>query len=107
MKDPPAKVPVASETCSLCGHGVSGSPSEVEIAIRKGHVRRASLAADGVYGLAQSSEGVEPGVVLMSAILLIERLASAHQCDPRAVITKIARCFDIRDGYLRAAKEQN
>lgn len=93
MKDPPVKVPDV--------------PAEIEIAIRKGHVRRASLAADAVYSAAQGADGVENGVVLMSAILLIERLATAHQCDPRSVVNKIVRCFDIRDGYLRATKDKN
>ena len=105
MKDFATKASHASG-CTLCGDGAD-APSNLEIVIRRGHVRRASLAADGVYMAARGTEGIENGVVLMSAILLIARLATAHHCDPRSVLSQIARCFEIKEAYVRAPKAQN
>jgi hypothetical protein len=97
----------AVASCAQCGHEGHARPSTLEITIKKGYVRRASLAADGVYASAQTPQGTENGVVLMSAILLVERLAKAHSCDPRAVISTMARCFDARDRFMTAPRERN
>lgn len=74
-----------------------------QISIQRGDVRRASRAADGVFLAARGPNGLENGVVLMSAILLIERLAAAHRCGPRAVIRLIEHCFEQKAALMRAS----
>jgi hypothetical protein len=90
----------------------SQKPADVDdhraqISFKTGDVRRASRAADGVYLAARGPNGPENGVVLMSAILLIERLAAAHQCDPRAVIRTIEHCFDKKAKLMHATDHRN
>ncbi|HKP57752.1 MAG TPA: hypothetical protein VJV78_13565 [Polyangiales bacterium] len=74
-----------------------------EISIQRGDVRRAARAADGVFRVAHGPNGLESGVVLMSAILLIERLAAAHGCRPLAVIRLIEHCFEQKAALTRAS----
>lgn len=71
-----------------------------EILIKQGHVRLASRAADSVYLTAGGSEGTDNGVVLMTALLLVQRLSTTHECDPRDVLGQIARCFDVKEGAI-------
>lgn len=78
-----------------------------QIFIKTGDVRRASRAADSVYLAAQGPNGPENGIVLMSAILLIERLASAHRCDPRAVLRMIEQCFEKKAELMQATDHCN
>jgi hypothetical protein len=92
--------------CPECGSPVCSDSGDLEIAIKKGHVRRASRAADAVFAAA-GGPPPELGVVLMTAILLIERLARAYTCDPRRVIQEIEHCFDVRDGHLRSDDPSN
>lgn len=88
--------------CSFCGHDSSDRPAKLDIPVLKGHVRRASRAADRVFAEAGSPGEVEDGLVLMTAILLVERLATSHACDHQRVLETIAQCFQLRDEALRS-----
>src|SRR5262245_50586469 len=70
------KRPGTPSSCPQCGRPTRTDADELQIAIEKGHVRRASRAADGVF---EAAGGERParGVVFMTAVLLIERLAHA------------------------------
>ena len=83
----------------------SDSPT-VQIAIRKGDVRRAIHAANAVYELARetSKSDVEDGMVLMTAVLLVERLAAASNCEPISVLNKMADCFEFKKLYAKSLK---
>ena len=107
MKESETTAANPAAPCSSCGGAHAGTSVNVEIVIRKGHVRRASMAADGVCEAAQGAHGIEHGMVLMGAILLVERLAAAYHCDPRSIISKMGRCFDVKDSYLRAPTRCN
>ena len=78
-----------------------------EIAIRKGHVRRAIQAADSVFAAAQATPdgGVEQGVVLMTALLLVERLAVASGHEPNAVLRKMEDCFTAKRELAKTLKQ--
>jgi hypothetical protein len=82
-------------------------PADPPIPIKKGHVRRAMRAADQVYAEAKNPLGddTEPGVVLMTAVLLVERLAQASGCDPGAVLHKMADCFEFKRRYANNMKD--
>ena len=86
--------------------GPAATPG-VEIAIRKGHVRRAIRAADSVLAAAKDPLGsdVEKGVVLMTAVLLVERLATASGHDPNAVLRKMADCFTVKRELSKTLKQ--
>jgi hypothetical protein len=86
----------STQRCQLCRRADCPGHRAADIPIRKGHVRRAIRAADAVCAAANGDEGDEPGVVLMTALLLVERLASAHGCEPAAVLQKMADSFDIK-----------
>src|SRR5262245_33368831 len=103
MKDSEGKQAVDRDVCSHCGRVSCDSGASLDIAIEKGHVRRASRAADGVYAAANAPRGTAHGVVFMTAILLVERLATAYNCDPRVILGKIARCFDVKEAHQRSA----
>jgi hypothetical protein len=79
---------------------------KLEIAIRKGHVRRAIRAADSVFVAAKSILGgeIEQGVVLMTAVLLVERLATASGREPNAVLSKMADCFAVKRELAKTSK---
>lgn len=96
----------SASKCPQCGVALRSDLGDLEIAIEKGHVRRASRAADGVFEAA-GGRRPEHGVVFMTAILLIERLAHAYGCDPRRVIQEIGQCFDFRDSQLRSEDHSN
>jgi hypothetical protein len=70
----------------------------VEITLRAGCVRRAMGAANLVcFSVARGQGGeVEGGVVFMTAVLLVERIASACNCDPFSVLEKMADCFKLK-----------
>jgi hypothetical protein len=94
--------------CEKCGRDdCAGPPPRLEIPIEKGNVRRAIGLADAVYCDATSAEGTANGVVLMTAMLLLERLAASYQCDPLAVLDKVARCFALKRKYTDALKHRN
>jgi hypothetical protein len=84
-----------------------GAAPKLEIAIRKEHVRRAIRAADSVLAAAKSVVGseVEQGVVLMTAVLLVERLAAASGREPTAVLSKIAECFAVKRKLAKTSKQ--
>lgn len=86
--------------------GPAATP-RVEIAIRKGHVRRAIRAADAVFAAAKDPLGgdVEQGVVLMTAVLLVERLAAASGHEPNAVLRKMADCFTVKRELSKTLKQ--
>ena len=107
MKDYASKATATSAICQACGHSDGEAASSPAIMIRQGHVRRASLAADGVCTAARGTQGVEHGVILMTAILLVERLANTYKCDPRQILSQMARCFDIKDRYKRTPRHEN
>ena len=97
------------ESCPTCDRQ---KPADLDahrsqISIQKSDLRRASRAADGVYLAARGPKGPQSGVVLMSAILLIERLATAHRCDPRGVIRMIELCFEKKAELARRSDRCN
>lgn len=85
-----------AQRCQLCGRSDCPGHDPAEIPILKGHVRRAIRAADAVCAAAVSDDGPEPGVVLMTALLLVERLATAQGCEPAAVLQKMADSFETK-----------
>jgi hypothetical protein len=44
----------------------------------------------------------EEGFVLMTAVLLVERLASASGCEPDVVLSKLAGCFELKRLHAEA-----
>jgi hypothetical protein len=92
------------DSCAHCGCEVANDPSKLDIAIKKGDVRRASKVADGVFSAARGHFGVEQGVVFMTTILLIERLAAARNCDPRTILRKVAGCFQLKEQFQHQGK---
>ena len=78
-----------------------------DIVVEKGHVRRALRAAEIVYREAAPSEGKDNGVVLMTAVLLVERLATALDRDPLCVLDTMARCFNFKRKHLEGLKRSN
>jgi hypothetical protein len=95
------------ELCTRCGREHCDCAATQEIPIRKGHVRRAVRASDEVFAAASGVEDVEHGVVLMTAILLVERLARAHHCEPRVILQRIAECFALKQKHLRSKPRCN
>jgi hypothetical protein len=99
-----------SESCQRCGYPTDETAAALDIPIKKGDVRRAIRAADGVEAAATQDDGAstpnakdpEPGVVLMTAVLLIERVAATYECEPAAVLNHIARCFELKQEHLTA-----
>lgn len=85
----------------------SAATPRLEIAIRKGHVRRAIRAADSVFAAAKDPLGsdVEQGVVLMTAVLLVERLATASGHEANAVLRKMADCFTVKRELSKTLKQ--
>jgi hypothetical protein len=79
---------------------------KLEIVIRKGDVRRAIRAADSVFVAARSllSGEVTQGVVLMTAVLLVERLATASGREPGVVLSKMADCFAVKRELAKTLK---
>jgi hypothetical protein len=76
------------------------------IPIRKSHVRRAIRAADAVCAASKSAPGQrdEAGVVLMTAVLLVERLARTAGCEPDAVLSQLSDCFELKRAYEQLPK---
>lgn len=99
------------ERCERCGHSNCDGTDLLDIPIEKGHVRRAIRAADAVYASAAKVGGaaheVESGVVLMTAVLLVERMAAAHNSAPGAVLNLIASCFDLKQRHMVTLKHSN
>lgn len=85
-----------TQRCQLCGRADCPGHNPADIPILKGHVRRAIRAADAVCAAAAGEEGQEPGMVLMTALLLVERLANAQGCEPAAVLQKMADSFETK-----------
>jgi len=40
----------------------------------------------------------------MTAVLLVERLATSRNCDPSAVLRKLTECFELKEQYTRTLK---
>ncbi|HET8937649.1 MAG TPA: hypothetical protein VFN67_29600 [Polyangiales bacterium] len=95
--------------CQMCGlEDCAVESHSLVVSIEKGHVRRASEAADQVFAAASADKvKVESGVVFMTAILLIERLAKIHGCDPSSIIHNIAGCFDFKAKHMHVDKPLN
>ena len=70
-------------------------------------MRRAIRATESVYREAYGSGRKENGVVLMAAVLLVERLASSLDRDPLSVLDTIARCFDFKRKYVSSLRRGN
>jgi hypothetical protein len=104
-----------SESCQRCGYPADESAAALDIPIKKGHVRRAIRAADGVAAAAAKGDGAstphakdpEPGVVLMTAVLLIERVAATYECEPAAVLNHIARCFEMKQELVTTLEQKH
>jgi hypothetical protein len=47
---------------------------------------------------------IEQGVVLMTAVLLVERLATASGREPNAVLSKMADCFTVKRKLAKTSK---
>jgi hypothetical protein len=90
-----------------CGRVDCQGSRPLDIAVGKEHLRRAMLAADDVCRAARGSEGTEAGVVFMTAVLLVERLATSLGCEPDAVLAKISRCFELKRRYAAAPSRGN
>lgn len=96
--------------CQHCGRIGCAGPLALDIPVQKGHVQRAIRAADAVYEAAadgKSDSQVEPGMVLMTALLLVERLAVAHDCAPASILQKMASCFEFKQQHAAALKHCN
>ena len=80
--------------------------TSVSIPIKRGHVGRAVRSADLVCAEANDSitGSTERGIVLMTAILLVERLATSVGCDPCAVLDRMADCFEVKRRYVESLK---
>ena len=87
----------------------SETADPVAIAIKKGHVRRAIRAADLVNAEAKHplTGETERGVLLMTAVLLVERLATGSGCDPDAVLERMADCYAFKRRFAGSLKERN
>jgi hypothetical protein len=96
---------LTSVRCSA--EGETAAP--LSIAIKKGHVRRAIRAADLVNAEAKHAltGETERGVLLMTAVLLVERLASGAGCDPNAVLERMADCYAFKRRFAGSLKERN
>jgi hypothetical protein len=90
-----------------CGRVDCQGSRPLDIPVGKEHVARAMLAADGVCRAALGSEGTDTGVVLMTALLLVERLATSLGCEPDAVLAKLSRCFELKRRYKAAPSRRN
>ena len=78
-----------------------------DIIVDKGHVRRALRVTEVVYREPLFNQGKDNGVVLMTAVLLVERLAASLECDPLVVLENMARCFAFKRRYLQSLKGCN
>jgi hypothetical protein len=78
-----------------------------DIVVDKGHVRRALRAAEIVFREAAPNGGKDNGVVLMTAVLLVERLAISLNRDPLCVLDTMARCFDFKRKHVQSLKRPN
>lgn len=67
-------------------------------------MRRASAVASAALQLATTENGPEDGVVLMTALMLVERLASSHGCEPRAMLVKMANCFALKRRLMATSR---
>jgi hypothetical protein len=78
-----------------------------DIVVEKGHVRRARRAMEMVVRQATRAHGRDNGVVLMTAVMLVECLAKSLDRDPLRVLDTMARCFDFKRRHLEAQKQAN
>lgn len=101
----PAKCVECDAACR-CGRTGCNGARRTDIVVEKGHVRRAIVAADAVSRMATGAQGPENGVVLMTALLLVERLARAYACEPHAMLAKMATCFELKRRHI-AIRQQN
>jgi hypothetical protein len=82
----------------------------LDISVKKGHVQRAIRVADTVENAAAigtPDQQPEPGMVLMTALILVERLAAAHHCEPADILHKMASCFAFKQSHAEALKQCN
>lgn len=93
--------------CEWCGRESCGRPVKVDLEVDRGHVRRASIAANHVYAQACGPAGTENGLVFMTTILLVERLAHAFACEPEAVLHKVLHCFLLKRRLSQSMKPCN
>ena len=95
------------ESNCRCGRVGCKGERKVEIFVEKGHVRRAIVAANGVDRVAQGPEGPEAGVLLMTALLLVERLAKKYESEPHVLLAKMANCFELKRRHTEAPRRRN
>jgi len=96
-----------SQVCTACGREPQPKSVDLHVPIRKGHVRRAIQAANMVHTDATGPNGLEDGILLMTAVLLVERMATKHACEPSVVLEKIASCFKLKQRLTEPVRDRN
>jgi hypothetical protein len=94
-------------SCTQCGQTSCEHTLKRDILVEKGDVRRAFRAVDVVLRSVTTHGRAPNGVLLMTAVLLVERLATSLDRDPLSVLTTMARCFDIKRKFARDVKERS
>ena len=102
----PARPAAEDVTCSCGRPGCNGNRA-VDIVVGKRQLRRAMAAAEQVNDEAMLDDGPEAGVIFMTALLLVERLAESLDCAPHAVLQEMAHSFELKRRYLAESKARN
>jgi len=102
----PANLRNKNAECS-CGRAGCKGTRKLDIVIDKAHLRRAIVAANGVNDAARSGDAPDPGVVFMTALLLVERLATSCDCEPHALLAKMASSFELKRRHLAGRKDHH
>lgn len=102
----PAKLGDPEAECR-CGRAGCGCARALDIVVEKGHVRRAIAAANTVSDAATGANGPEAGVVFMTALLLVERLATAFDCEPGVLLARMANCFELKRRHAGSLSRHN
>jgi len=92
--------------CS-CGRTDCKGARTLEVVVESGHVRRAIVAANAVDRVADNGDRPKTGVVFMTALLLVERLARRNDCEPIALLQKMANCFELKQRAAAVSKHCN
>lgn len=102
----PGSIPATTDAHNAKDARDARDARKLRIPIKKGHVRRAMRLAEAVNEGSRDdvSGDLEPGLVLMTAVLLVERLAGASGCPPTAVLDKMADCFALKRAYAKTLK---
>lgn len=97
----------APTQCGVCNQDRCTCPVKPAIGIKHGDVRRGMRAANLAYEEARTEGVIANGVVLMTAILLVERLANSLNLEPLRVLQTMARCFEHKRQYADRLKHPN